>query len=207
MTFYSSVSIDAICLSSWHFYILSVYHSSISSQFPNFPWNTLEGFAVSGLGRRSISQGQQSVVLVVQCTDWWGYVGSCPGLLLCINTWGCFLGSLSDFWAHKKILGDVQDFFSRVCHLCRETWVESIVLVFSGLVLKLTVLSSPGRLYKWALFFCCHWCEPSVFFVVFFLWHFNFLFEANGAISTNLAKSIICFNAESSIFLDGNEWK
>lgn len=115
MTFYSNVSIDAICVSSWHFYVLSVYHSSISSQFPNFPWNTLEGFAVSGLGRRSISQGQQAVVLVVQCTDWWGYVGSCPGLLLCINTWGCFLGSLSDFWAHKKILGDVQDFFSRVC--------------------------------------------------------------------------------------------
>lgn len=199
MTFYSSVSIDVICVSSWHFYVLSVYHSSISSQFPNFPWNTLKGFAVSGLGRRSISQGQQSVVLVVQCTDWWGYVGSCPGLLLCINTWGCFLGSLSDFWAHKKILGDVQDFFSRVC--------QRDLGGINSFVLKLTVLSSPGRLYKWALFFCCHWCEPSVFFVVFFLWHFNFLFEANGAISTNLAKSIICFNAESSIFLVGNEWK
>lgn len=36
---------------------------------------------------------------------------------------------------------------------------------------------------------------------------FIFLIEATGAISTNLAQSIICFNAESSILPVRNEWK
>lgn len=125
------------------------------------------GFAESGLSRRSISQREQSVVLAVQCTDWWGYVGSCPGLLLCINTWGWFLGSLSDFWGHKKIFWDVQDFSSRVCQTD-----------LAGINIFGLVFSSPGPIVQ-VSFMCLlslmsTSCVIFSFFTCNFFWHFHF---------------------------------
>lgn len=107
------------------------------------------------------------MVLAVQCTDWWGYVGSCPGPLLCINTWGCFLGSLSDFWGHKKIFWDVQDFSYRVC----QTDLAGINISDFKNQGSSLVFSSPGPIVKWALYVCGHWCQTAVLFL---FWHFYF---------------------------------
>lgn len=127
------------------------------------------------------------MVLAVQCTDWWGYVGSCPGPLLCINTWGCFLGSLSDFWGHKKIFWDVQDFSYRVC----QTDLAGINISDFKIQGSSLVFSSPGPIVQ--VSFICLWSLVSNSCVIFVL-----AIEATGAISTNLAQSIICFNAEHS---------